>query len=68
MIERWEALLERNKVPSFGSIRVTAYGRIGDLKLSLDDLDGARQWYKKALQEDLDDVTGSIGLARLLVR
>lgn len=55
-------------MPSFGSIRVTAYGRIGDLKLSLDDLDGARQWYKKALQEDLDDVTGSIGLARLLVR
>jgi len=68
LIGQWEALLERNKVPSFGSIRAAAYGRIGDLKLSLGDLDGARQWYKKALREDLDDVTGHIGLARLLVR
>jgi len=68
LIGQWEALLERNKVPSFGSIRVAAYGRIGDLKLSLGDLDGARQGYKKALREDLDDVTASIDLARLLVR
>jgi len=68
LIGQWEALLERNKVPSFGSIRAAAYGRIGDLKLSLGDLDGARQGYKKALREDLDDVTASIDLARLLVR
>ena len=68
LIERWEVLLERNKVPSFGSIRMTAYGRIGDLKLSMGDLDGAQQWYKKALREDPDDVTGSLGLARLLIR
>jgi tetratricopeptide (TPR) repeat protein len=68
LIERWEALLERNKAPSIGTIRSTAYGRIGDLKLLLEDMDGARQWYKKALREDFDDVTAHIGLARLLVR
>ncbi len=67
-IERWEALLERNKAPSIGSIRSTTYGRIGDLKLSLGDLDGARQGYQRAIREDPDDVTGSIGLARLLIR
>jgi len=68
LIGRWESLLERNTVPSIGAIRVTAYGRIGDLKLSLGDLEGARQGYKKALREAPDDVTGSIGLARLLIR
>lgn len=68
LIGQWEALLERNKVPSFGSIRAAAYGRTGDLKFSLGDLDGALRWYKKALREDLDDVTGHIGLARILVR
>jgi tetratricopeptide (TPR) repeat protein len=68
LIGQWEALLERNKVPSIGSIRSAAYGRIGDLKLSLGDVDGARQGYQLAIREDLDDVTGRIGLARLLVR
>jgi len=68
LIGQWEALLKRNKVPSFGSIRAAAYGRIGDLKLSLGDVDGARQGYRRAIREDLDDVTGHIGLARLLVR
>jgi len=68
LIGQWEALLERNTVPSFGSIRAAAYGRIGDLKLSMGDLDGARQWYKKTLRENFDDVAAHIGLARLLVR
>jgi tetratricopeptide (TPR) repeat protein len=68
LIDQWEALLEINEVPSFGSIREAAYGRIGNLKLSLGDFNGARQWYKKALREDFDDSTAHIGLARLLVR
>jgi tetratricopeptide (TPR) repeat protein len=68
LIGQWEALLEGNKVPSIGTIRSTAYGRIGDLKLSLGDLNGARQGYQRAIREDPDDVTGHIGLARLLTR
>jgi len=68
LIERWEGLLERNTVPSLGSIRVMAYGRIGDLKLSLGDAEGAQQGYKEALREAPDDVRGSVGLARLLIR
>ena len=68
LIGKWEALLERNTVPSFGSIRAAAYGRIGDLKLSVGDFDGAQQGYQKALREDFDNVTAHIGLARLLVR
>jgi len=67
LIERWETVLKRNKATSIGTIRSTAYGRIGDLKLSLADGDGARQWYKMALRNDPDDVAGSIGLARLLL-
>jgi hypothetical protein len=67
LIKDWEILLERNRVPSIGSIRTTAYGRIGDLKLSLDDLDGAQQSYQKVLREDPEDMTAQIGLARLLL-
>ncbi len=68
LIGRWEGELKRNTVPSIGSIRLAAYGRIGDLRLSVGDFDGARQGYKKAVLEDPDDATGNIGVARLLIR
>src|SRR4030042_857867 len=35
LIGRWEGELKRNTVPSIGSIRLAAYGRIGDLRLSV---------------------------------
>jgi tetratricopeptide (TPR) repeat protein len=68
LIKNWEALLERNRVASIGSIRDTAYGKIGDLKLSLGDLDGAQQSYQRTLRDDLEDMTAQIGLARILLK
>jgi tetratricopeptide (TPR) repeat protein len=68
LIKGWEVLLERNRVASIGSIRRTAYGRIGDLKLSLGDLDGAQQSYQRALRDDPEDMTAQTGLARLLLK
>jgi tetratricopeptide (TPR) repeat protein len=67
LIKSWAALLKRNKVASIGSIRATAYGRIGDLKLSLGDVDGAQQSYQRTLREAPEDITAQIGLARLLI-
>ena len=61
LIGRWEDLLERDKALSIGTIRSTAYGRIGNLKLSLGDLDGVRRWFKKALRKDPDDVMVLLG-------
>jgi tetratricopeptide (TPR) repeat protein len=68
LIKSWEALSERNRVVSIGSIRRTAYGRIGDLKLSLGDVDGAQQSYQKALRDDPEDMTAKIGLARIVLK
>ena len=67
LIKSWEALLKRNKVASIGFIRATSYGRIGDLKLSLGDLDGAQQSYQRTLREAPEDISAQIGLARLLI-
>ena len=67
LIKSWEALLKRNRVASIGSIRRTAYGQIGDLKLSLGDVDGAQQSYKRALRDDPEDMTAQIGIARILL-
>jgi tetratricopeptide (TPR) repeat protein len=55
LIKGWEALLERNRVASIASIRLTAYRRLGDLRLCLGDLEGAQQNYKKALRKVPDD-------------
>jgi tetratricopeptide (TPR) repeat protein len=68
LIKSWEALLERNRVASIGSIRRTAYGQIGDLKLALGDVDGAQQSYKRALLDDPEDMTAQIGLARISLK
>ncbi|MBW2039109.1 MAG: tetratricopeptide repeat protein [Deltaproteobacteria bacterium] len=66
LIKRWEAMLERNKVSSIVSIKLAAYERIGNLKLWVGDLEGARMNYKKVLREDPDCFMAHVGLARLL--
>jgi tetratricopeptide (TPR) repeat protein len=68
LIQSWEVLLERNRVASIASIRGTAHERIGDLKLSLGDFDGAQQSYQRVLRDDPEDITAQIGLARLLLK
>jgi tetratricopeptide (TPR) repeat protein len=68
LLKSWEALLERNRVASIGSIRRTAYGRIGDLKLALGDVDGAQQSYQSALRENPEDMAAQIGIARIVLK
>jgi hypothetical protein len=68
LIKSWEAILERNRVASIGSIRRTAYGQIGDLKLSLGDVDGSQKSYQRALRDNPEDMKAQIGLARILFK
>jgi tetratricopeptide (TPR) repeat protein len=66
LIKSWEALLERNRVVSIGSIRLTAYEHLGDLQFWVGDLEGALESYIKALREEPDDYIGHIKMARIL--
>jgi tetratricopeptide (TPR) repeat protein len=66
LIKRWQALLEKNRVASIDSIRLSAYEHLGDLQLWVGDLEGAQENYKKALREEPDDCIDLIRMARIL--